>query len=155
MNTFCSEFDIVKYNDIIASNSTYTYIHEGLQQTSYIDYFLISKSLSNNIVSNLVLVNEVNMSDHCPIVLVTKMNNFKSDLPMSSDESKSSSINCLRWDHADLARYYEASYSSLLPIFDKLDMAYKSSASVDCSYGTLNCNQRSVICTQIDEIMIT
>jgi exonuclease III len=128
INSFCSDYVLDICNNIIPPNCDYTYCHEGLQQFSYLDYFLVSKNTTSNLIDHAVLDNELNMSDHLPISLTIRCNDVSMNLAVNvadkNTENCCNKVSNLRWDHANLFQYYEASYTALLPIYDRLNDLY-------------------------------
>ncbi len=117
-NKLCSKYD---------SLSAYTYVHESLEQYSYLDYFLISKNLSALLSDLQICYDELNFSDHMPVYIQLDnflKCNFASDVPASAVPIAQGSVAdvCLkyRWDHADLMAYYEMTRKGLEPVLNNI-----------------------------------
>lgn len=113
-NEFSSNINILKY----------TYHHRSLPFSSYIDYFAISKNIIKDIIDFDIIDSGIDLSDHVPIKLIINLN-------IKVDNSKQNGLtnNCnktrsLRWDHCNLADYYELSRQLIQPIFDQLCLFY-------------------------------
>lgn len=107
----------------------YTFANQAMTQFSCIDYFAISKSITDNFNIAETLDLEPNHSDHLPI-RITLDNAIR--YLMASDESSAPGLNSkqsdckdnvkqLRWDHADLFSYYSNIYKKLCPVAEELD----------------------------------
>lgn len=130
---FMIDFGLVACNDILPTNCNYTYKHESLHHKSYVDFFLVSSAISNTIAGHCVLDEEINFSDHLPISLDLYLQcNFVCDstnMPQLSVNGASGNNDCVqtrsksfRWDHANLADYYAASYTVLQPVLNELNV---------------------------------
>lgn len=69
-----------------------------------------------------------NLSDHNPIYIKLKFDSNTST--PSAVLNKSVVQNHLRWDHADLNLYYEATRQLLMPIYDQLSLLYDKATSL-------------------------
>jgi exonuclease III len=67
---------------------TYTYSHESLKHFSWIDYLLVSDSLSIKAMEFNVIDSAVNMSDHCPIEVSLLLSINEWVIPSMIDELK-------------------------------------------------------------------
>ena len=109
-------------------NSYYYYYYY-----SYVDFCLVSSNLSDFVLSNLGLDNEMHFSDHMPIKLSIRLpeikeNTFGNTIGVHPSTSvRSNEPICsksMRWDHCSLSNYYNASYIMLKPIFDEMNFVY-------------------------------
>ena len=102
-NLMCCD-DKVKNKDVL-----YTYIHESLDQRSWLDHFFVSKDLYDNVRVCEIIDSGVNLSDHLPIccelAVMPKSYDIINDHP--SEEPKR--VYKERWDKADLLMYYHKS----------------------------------------------
>jgi hypothetical protein len=132
---FICDFRLTICNDVFPTNSDYTYHHDSLNNKSYVDYFIVSSSLCSHIVNHSVLDEELNFSDHLPISLNVCLNlvaNASSGLCYTkgvSNDSKPASSKSFRWDHCNLALYYDATYTLLLPVLNELNGIYYETLS--------------------------
>ena len=119
----------------------YTYCHETLKHYSYIDYFLISKSLINLVQDFTIFESAINMSDHNAVIVYIKLeeitdkridniqiNNVLSvpnvkfqNSPVVKNEINSAH---LRWDHANCHLYYSMTRDLFLcnNIVERIDL---------------------------------
>ena len=114
---------LVSCHSLFPCDIDYTYCHETLQYYSYIDYFLVSSSMSLDILNFKVLDLADNLSDHNPISVQFKMSLSISGICNNKTNKNSKSVNdqkTLRWDHSYLPQYYECTRSQLQPIYNLL-----------------------------------
>ena len=126
---FLNRYQLSLCNLLIHCDVDYTYCHESLQHYSYIDYFAISDNITGSLVDFNIFENAMNLSDHNPVFIkVLLPKNTKpqhvDNVAQHGSACKSKIHKCLRWDHADLAKYYEHTRSMSLPILDLLTNAY-------------------------------
>ena len=138
---FMSDYKLTLCSDVISPNCNYTYIHETLQVTSFIDYFLFSTNSINNLLQFRVLDDLVNMSDHLPVLMSATLSVA---VPRPMDNSAKSIRHAqeirLRWDRANVASYYSHCYSSMLPLMCDMDNFYSqylplASVNAHCQAG--------------------
>ena len=110
-------------DNFVNCDINYTYKHNSLDRSSKIDYFLISKNMSNLIVDYHVIDCGLNHSDHFPIAFIFEVDNNNFKLPAGDDSGSCDNKNPLpteqkfyRWDHGDLKCFYEMSRILLSPI---------------------------------------
>ena len=98
------------------------------QQSSYIDFLLVSELLLPRVVNFSVIDHALNLSDHLPIKLSLDKECFKSTSQEKDGESKNSiyAPKSLRWDHANLADNYNMTHRSLFPLYLKIKELYVS-----------------------------
>jgi len=82
--------------------AVFTYVNDALNCSSCIDYCLISDA--SRVVRFSVVDEGSNLSDHLPILLECKVSNAINN---SKDVLRDKSQTYLRWDHADVVRYYQ------------------------------------------------
>lgn len=105
-----------------------TYINDALQHSSTIDYILSSvKDVINYDIIDL----NVNFSDHLPVITT-----FKCDLsvPISQYQTISNrpTVTHLRWDHANLAQFYDFTRVNFEPVWHLLnDIAVSHISNAD------------------------
>ena len=76
----------------------YTYRHETLNQTSYIDYFMLSESVHSKVLDFDIVDSAINMSDHCQIMIKVNLS-ITSCYKFSDRPSIKKPIHYqLRWD---------------------------------------------------------
>ena len=116
-------------NDIKKTNCDYTYRHDSLNHSSYVDYFIVSKCFKGDIIHHSILEDEVNLSDHLPIALSITMDHLTTNCKINAlkfhptESGNDGSTTRLRWDHANLQLYYATTYSVLLPIFEEFNVS--------------------------------
>jgi exonuclease III len=109
---------------IFPSRTEYTYYNESLNHSSTIDYILISDSVV--LVDFDIIDHEANLSDHLPIMCIcnyTVNTEELTDCDKKKDSERKSNnfiVKQLRWDHADLLLYYEATRLRLQPILSDI-----------------------------------
>src|ERR1043165_8041220 len=147
IHAFMNRFSLELCTEVLSSNTNivdYTYRHETLNRSSYIDYFMVSSALLKDVAEFDILDSAVNHSDHLPIFLLICLNevNVSNDSQLHSklgDKNHTS----LRWDHADLRHYYTLSRQLCQPINDNLAAIYddiEELMSKNC-YSSANKNQ--------------
>jgi len=82
----------------------YTYCHSSLLHYSWIDHFIVSNDLVNENLAFEIIDNGANLSDHLPISLVLQITTEDLGQPVRNHNSPMQSV--LRWDKADLMKYY-------------------------------------------------
>jgi len=102
----------------------YTYVTETTNARSAIDYMLSSNF--EKIVAFNILEIDINLSDHLPIMVISKYDIRASPSCLSSHHSsnkphQSTNVMHFRWDHAPLQLCYEHTRSLLKPVLDDLD----------------------------------
>jgi len=100
-----------------------TYYDDSLGHASCIDYILVSDI--ENVLAFTVLVPDINLSDHRPIIVDYHCNDsvFNDIYSCRGSFVKSKASDCipqLRWDNANLDMYRKLTEASLRPIYDKL-----------------------------------
>ena len=108
--------------DLLADRNAFTYTHNALGGKSLIDYVLVSRNLFNLVNSVNILDSGVNLSDHLPLAVKFDV---VIDLLHERDASDSHSdahlaTKPLRWDKAELSRYYDCTYFYLFDVFQDL-----------------------------------
>lgn len=139
---FIAMYGLVPCNTLLHCDTNYTYCHDSLLHHSYIDYFLISQSLSENLLTFNILDLGDNLSDHLPINIVLKVDIncvHRLHVPVV-EHSGSSNFNQmkLRWDHAYLGDYMELCGVLLQPLYSKICSVYNNWMNVDNSSSVTN-----------------
>ena len=139
---FIVQHNLIIGNFVLPTNPSalsYTYCHESLNQFSYLDYFLLSEPLHDNITGFIIYDESYNYSDHNPIRLSVKLD----ILSQSSNMLKSASLGqkkdlILRWDKSDLRAYYNSTYTLLLPTYTLIN-AFKCAGNrnFECELETI------------------
>jgi exonuclease III len=125
INGLMSKFNLLLSNDIVPTDMDYTYEHESLGQFAYLDYFILSRSISNDVVDLCIRLDEPNLSDHLPVSMCL---NFGGSAKIDSTDS-APTINMsdqvharphysYRWDRTNLSEYYELTRQGLYPILE-------------------------------------
>ena len=87
---------------------------------SVIDYIFVSESLYNSIIDVCVQDSGLNFSDHVPIIACFK-GNFEAKCNSDKSNVKEKNVvKSLRWDKADLSKYYSYTYLQVYPIYQEL-----------------------------------
>jgi exonuclease III len=165
---FIDKFNVTPCNNIIGSNINFTYFHETLQRSSYIDFICISNSIINDLDEFKVLELPFNISDHLPVYARLAVDFQLHSLKDSCNGASKSSEriqSALRWDHASLPFYYDLTRELLQPVYDRLKSDYSSLMSyssshdyymnvdnVDCSWPAENCSQVNNNCVSSEYI---
>ena len=139
INNFIEKNKCIVGNLFLPSNepdSDYTYFQERLNYYSYIDYFVISSYIKNDVIAFKILEKPCNMSDHNAISINIKLNSplkCKIDVKIKPDQ-------VLRWDRSDLQSYYNVTYDLFYPILEKIertvftDNYLESCKIIECIY---------------------
>ena len=115
----------------VCVSQPFTYFQLGSGNSSFIDHFCVSKSLSNKIVKSFIIESGENVSDHLPLCLILNV-----DIAKTSSTAATASVRKrLRWDKADLISYYHGTY-------DYLSKVKLSNNLLRCSIGC-NCDVQS------------
>jgi exonuclease III len=105
----------------------YTYSNELLGHYSYLDYFVVSNSLTSSVMSLEICSDDFNLSDHSPVCIevCNIISDCETTVLCSNKGGKSTKIpdTCYqnRWDHADIVAYYELTRLGLQPILAYLN----------------------------------
>ena len=73
IKSFMSDWSLEACSSLLSRKKNvidYTYKHESLGHTSYIDYFLISSKMMCNVYDFDILDSAINMSDHNPVTII-------------------------------------------------------------------------------------
>lgn len=121
LKSFLLEHSLLNSYDLFPDRKCFTYVNESLGHFSTLDYFFVSNP--DNLVDFSVVELANNFSDHLPINCRLRL---KTDLSYcQGDRNRVDSINrkdqFLRWDHADLGRYYESTRIALEPIVSRVN----------------------------------
>ena len=119
IHRFMNDFNLILCNDIIDTNSNYTYFHDTLRHYSYVDFFMVSHNISSSVISNSILDDGLCLSDHMPIVIEVKLKCTTAVTHNQSSQSYNSAMSMpLRWDRSNLEHYYAATYLNLAPVLE-------------------------------------
>jgi len=137
MNCFLNACNLCLTVDHIVDSSAFTYRHQSLGHTSFLDYILISKNLSHLVTRVDIQDSGLNLSDHIPVILNLNFNfDIKCDVNfLDNKDSDGIKIRLLRWDKADLYKYYQSSFSHLYPVY--LDLCNLSELPILDEYYTI------------------
>ena len=97
-------------------NINYTYCHESLSQYSWLDHFFISKDLLNKNTLFDIIDSGANLSDHLPICLSLQFDRDSLTGETHDTTSLTTAKPMMRWDKADLHKYYQNTFSTLQQI---------------------------------------
>ena len=121
---FLNSCHLVNAYDYLNNRVDYTYKHPSLDNKSVIDYIFVSNFLFNALLNVNVQDSGVNFSDHVPVIANFKMciqkNRIASTCKTNPERRERNIIKTLRWDKADLGKYYEYTYRHLCPIYNEL-----------------------------------
>jgi Reverse transcriptase (RNA-dependent DNA polymerase) len=109
--------------DLYPNRTFVSYINEALGQVSLLDYFFVSDP--STVLDICTLDPDVNFSDHLPIMVSVSLSN-NSNITKTRRSSSVNSLPRLRWDHADLVRYYDLTRVHLEPILTEVDFYYEN-----------------------------
>ena len=115
-------------------NIGYTYIHETLNQHSWLDHFIVSKSMYDFVSRCDIIDTGENLSDHCALKCSINLR-FKDVMCFDSLDGTAKQRYKLRWDKADLVSYYAQSGSLLKSIVTPVEFLH-------CSTGCKCVNHR-------------
>jgi exonuclease III len=73
LKQFLNDWDMVCGDSFDKSSIGYTYLHDGLNVSSYIDHYFVSKNIVSKIVNIKVLDIDCNLSDHLPVECVLNL----------------------------------------------------------------------------------
>ena len=145
LRDYIAKYDLIPCNNIINSNLNFTYFHETLQCSSYIDFICISKCIDTDLVEFKVLDLAYNLSDHHPVLARISIESSIECLPINKGHS-SKQNDCiqrnLRWDHAALPLYYDGTRELLQPLFNNLNGVYDNWMTSQFNSGE-HCNDYS------------
>jgi len=90
-------------DDLFQNGPKYTYFHNSLNHTSWLDHFFVSDALSASLCNFNILDNGANCSDHCPVSC-----DMLIDISVQLSAIVQEPHKCQyrdRWDKADLISY--------------------------------------------------
>ena len=126
MHEFLNAFNIIVCNAVIAPNCNYTYFNDAQGSKSMTDYFCVSSSLTNDLTTNVMRDELLNMSDHLPIsiginsvVVLSPGGDSVAPLPQGVKKGAKSR---LRWDKAYLPLFYNRSNREAQHLMSPLDI---------------------------------
>jgi len=123
VKSFLSVNDLATTDNFIKPVANfYTYKHQSLNHSSFIDHFIVSNILLPRICSLDVIDSGINLSDHQPIVLHCKLLEYVSKSRLANVTLKNNNVQVpiFRWDKSDTQAYYSETCSLLYPIFTQL-----------------------------------
>jgi hypothetical protein len=111
-------------DQIMAVHDNVTFCNLQGTSSSLIDYFLVSTSIVNNVISLKTLDNGTNLSDHLPLCIAISdliQDSLLMPLPDSNRKQTPSNKNnaarlAWRWDKANKLRYHDLTHQYLLSI---------------------------------------
>ena len=93
--------------------------YDALSRGKRLDYIFVNNCVTSMLVDFAVLDVHNNFSDHCPVMATMKVS-LAPTLCDDDNLSKVSAKPTLRWDHADLSFYYQATEFYLRPLLEDL-----------------------------------
>ena len=96
-----SAFGLICCDNLNASNINYTYHHDTLGHTSWLDHIFISRNIEQFLSEFSIIDSGACLSDHFPISC-----NLLTNLTVDKNANKIKRVYKLRWDKADLISYY-------------------------------------------------
>jgi hypothetical protein len=130
------DFNLTAVPLAVDSPTVFTYCHQSLGCSSYIDHIVVSNDISQPVSTACTLDSGGNLSDHLPIYTCVSMPLFDGSGIKQCDLSKTELLR-MRWDKADLQSYYHSTYWNMLPLIN-----------MDCLHNCGDhccCNTKSVI----------
>jgi hypothetical protein len=130
VNNFIQSNSLFRCDSLFPSANRFTYVNESTNAASIIDYILVSNA--NQIIAFNVIDNDINFSDHLPIMAVCNFDT-RIDLKDKPNALCSHAADCtyLRWDHARTDLYYDQTRELLQPILVDLDNLINYLTDVD------------------------
>ena len=105
INQFIAEHQLHRCDQLVGCPRVDTYMNDALNHSSCLDYFLLSdrqKFIDFNVIDE-----GSNLSDHLPIVVVCRRDDKLGFVTQQSTaQDKNPYQTYLRWDHADINKYY-------------------------------------------------
>ena len=139
INTFMQRHSLCTVDSQVNINDRITYCHNSLDAKSYIDFLTVSDDLVNHVSDFHILEHALNLSDHLPIILSftdtwSKNNMHSRNVPSNVNAGIKGKITSLRWDRADLSRYYAGVFNKLSPLLERTNNTYPELISAHCCY---------------------
>lgn len=151
INKFSDNYNLDICSNKLSSNKDiidYTFFHETLKRYSYIDYFLVSKSVFDKITNYDIVESAFNLSDHHPVMLQMNVKFDAECLEPSLEDVKNVPQKViLRWDHSCTQNYYDSTREAFALTFNDVQLLAATANSTDCEELMIN-----DIKAQIDEI---
>jgi hypothetical protein len=123
----------------------FTYVNESLGHSSTLDYFFVEPG---NLADFSLAEMANNFSDHLPINYRLRL--FTELSHCQNDGNRADNTTCkgqfLRWDYADLGRYYESTRFALEPILSRVNYLF------DCFDSLCMEDIRNSVGNAIDDI---
>jgi hypothetical protein len=120
VSDFLSEFGLSRCDLVRGHQKAFTYCNDALGNCSCIDYLLMSDI--NMLRDYRVVDRGSNLSDHLPVLLVCENEMSSAILDEPSGALHNITIQkYLRWDHADLDKYYMLTGNLLQPLLSEVD----------------------------------
>ena len=123
-----SDYSLICCDDKISNkNVGYTYVHESLNQQSWLDHFVVTKKLDSLLSQCDIIDAGNNLSDHLPISCSFKISQESiSNLNLDQRNVTKRSYK-ERWDKADLISYYMQSGKLLQSIVAPVELLHCTS----------------------------
>lgn len=116
--------------DLYAGRCFVSYYSQSCDSHSLLDYIFTS---AQGVVCEVdVLDLAHNFSDHCPVLSCFRVPLTVVGEVVDNDDINVSSFSSLRWDHANLSLYYEATRLQLEPIYSRLLVLNDLVSQVSC-----------------------
>jgi exonuclease III len=156
IKSFMVKFKLKLCTDIYAANCKYTFHKDTQQHFSFIDYFMVSENVAEQVWQFKVIDHLVNLSDHMPITISVGLpigggENIRTNMHAIPAE-KQSQHRRLRWDLANLQHYYATSYEILQPLVKDVSEFYSKYVEPMLDPSNLAyMNYNGSMCSNIDE----
>jgi len=124
VNDFARDIGLVRCDQSVPGfTKTSTYVNVALNCSSCVDFLLVSDA--SKVIDFKVVDEGSNLSDHLPITaeLQCNMSSFASG---QQNKQTNAEHTFLRWDHADLIRYYQLTGQHMQVILNELKMVERS-----------------------------
>ena len=140
---FISDNELVRC-DTAANVRLNTYVNVALNHSSCLDYFIISSSC--NVLNYEVIDNGANLSDHMPVKINFECdNNIKTFKFRATKCTSNTKQLFLRWDHANLSRYYFSTGERLQPILESIKMIEYQNLNPDNAFCFIDSTYESIV----------
>ena len=124
VSSFLSEFNLFRCDLAHEHRKSFTYCNNALGSFSCIDFILMSDI--NSCHDYRVIDSGSNLSDHLPIMIEFKLEVSSTDSHLACQSLGNTAQKYLRWDHADLERYYLETGNLLQPLIWDSDVLLSS-----------------------------
>jgi len=159
-------YDFFQNNGIVLCEKSpkcildYTFTNAAGSQRSCLDYLAVSKELIDATGPHIceIIDCEPNHSDHLPVRICLPVYKLCLYKPIPKTETHSQNnlggkpIRQLRWDHADIFKYYSLTYEQLLPVKQFIDSLFESLPITNGKIGSFTDVERSIFIAAIEDV---